>query len=228
MTPSLRPPYSALVDSWTNALLALNTNGALIADAARYIPDSFSIANVDRPHYIRRISIFNREPFFLLRADTATYPEWRWDVTKRIFVPMHKHLVTEELRARSKEAILKVSAIEKITSHTNIAREELRTGTYGEESLHYMYKEQSARFLKDPTVPVADVPLVFQWAHTHKLTVLQAARDLQLMEKIYEQKLIRSEALYQKFVTAIRAAKPEEIARLNEEFIQEYYINAFV
>lgn len=220
-----RESYFALIDSSTDVLLALSTDGSLIANATTYIPGSICMPHVDKPNYKK--SFLWRNPFFIASLPEKEYPQWTWSLMKRVFTPTPVQALTKEIQQRSALAVSKIEILEKIRTHINIVREELRSGTYLDETVQHLRKEQALAYSAAPDSSER-FPLVFQWASINHLTPQEAAEDMLLMTKISEEKLIRSEMLYQRHVANVRKATLQELPSIYEQFLRECYSNAIM
>ena len=218
--------YNALLDSNTQAVLALSTGISGIVFMAECMNDTSLASAVNYPNYTKA-RLFRKEPFFLLSLSLDKYPEWTWKWTERKFVRTLPNALTEDLRAKSRLAIAKLEAITRITHNINVARYKVRMGLGLQETVYLTKKIQAQRF-KDSGYDegtIMEYSYVLQYADYAGISLKEAADDILFKARLDDQFLANTELLRLRYFNKIRnAANSGQLPGVMEEFMRDCYM----
>ena len=134
------PSYSALVESGTRILLALNFYSAPLRYMTKTMRDTQLVLDVHYPNY--------QGSFAIAYADPTEYPQWTWDAQERLFVKTPSDLLTDAVQKRSRLAIAKVEVIGKIMQNLSARRNSVGDGITFQEMV-YLSKRQQVNSSKE-------------------------------------------------------------------------------
>jgi hypothetical protein len=113
----------------------------------------------------------------------------------------------------------------------NVARSSVDCGVSMQESVYTTKRAQAQSFRAsgyDESQP-ADFPYVLQYADYARISMKEAADRILLKAKLDEHTLAKTELLRLKYFDRVRAAKaPQDLKKVDEEFMLEYFTNAMV
>jgi hypothetical protein len=221
--------YHALLDSSTNALLALTDVAPAIVFVHESVPDTWYVAGVNHPNYLR--ARLWRNPFPIASLPAECLPEWTWRADSRTFVKTPERALTENLRSRATLASAQASAIQRIMQNLNVARSTTDSGVVFQE-LVYHEKAIEARAFKEAGYDesrLMEFPFLRQYSEIAKVSARQAADDILLKAKLDKDILLKTEAMRLTYFARVRSAKkPDEIGAILEDFAREFHHNARV
>jgi hypothetical protein len=179
------------------------------------------MVNVNYPHYQR--------DFFLAKTDPEEYPRWMWQMKDRKFVEAREGALNDEVLRRSRLAVKKINVIRRMLTSLNTARYELHSGLAFQETV-YLTKKLEANAFRDIGYDedrLLEFPYVLQYADFAGLSPRAAADAIILKAKMYDQHLLKTEALRLKHFNKLKdAASPEDAEGVYREFLQDFHLNA--
>ncbi len=221
-------PYSVLLDSGTNCVLAVSGNVSAIVFAHENIRDTWHIYSANYPNYLKK-RLFAGNPFFLAEVPADSLPKWTWSKKTRTFSPTRVDVLTDVLRAKSRLAAAQVSTIAEIMRSLSSARYKLRTGVDFQDVTYQLKREQAQKF-KDAEYNEEIsmlVPFVVQYADFAGLSLKDAADDILFKAKLDDEVLLKTEGLRLKYFDLVKkASDPEELPKIYQDFLRDYYLNA--
>lgn len=191
-------PYSVIFDVSNNSMIAIMT--------------SIPVANVMVETMLDtgfNHGIMSQEVGLLSKQDPRTYPEWSWDMQKRVFKKTHPDLVTEDMRERAVLAAKRVEGLVFAINAINNIRQRVRTGTWFQERI-YDQKEAQARLFRESGYDeklLAKIPYVTQDAEERDISIKESTDDIILHADLFNEYLLRSEKARLSLFRAIKRAK---------------------
>lgn len=208
--PGVNGPFSIVFDVSNNTIIAITPS----VSAANMIVETMLDTNYTH-------SVHSDELLKLFGEDPKTYPEYSWDLYKRVLKRTLPELVTDELRDRATFARKKIDALIYGIGATNNIRQRLRTGVWFQERV-YAIKEEQARAFKNSGYSetlLEKIPYVRQEAEDRSISLVEAAEDIILHADLFNEFLLRSEQGRLSLFRAIKKARtPEEIDAAVEKF----------
>jgi hypothetical protein len=212
-------PWSALLDSATNALLALSQYPYVIAILAKAPAlEAEEAHGVNWPHY--------RQKFALAEAPSHTYPTWAWVWRKREFAPTELGLITPVLRQRSLAAVKKCQAIWEVAYELSVVRYQLNRGVLLQETVYLTKRMEAARF-KDAGYPEDELPAfphVLYYTEWSGLSPRAAADEILFKAKLDDGILAKTELLRLKYFDLVKRAEVDELPGILFNFREETYM----
>ena len=214
-------PVSALVDTFTHALLALSAYPAVVSVLAKSQSlEAEQWHAVNWPNYQQRFPPAGMVP--------QAYPSWKWEGgDKRQFVPMRKDLVTAELQGRSQLAVVKSDALGRIVYELSMLRFPVWRGVLMQEAIFIIKKTQAEQYKQAGYPDTADIfnyPYVLQYAEVSDLHPRQAADEILFKAKLDDDVLLRTEFLRLKYFKLIcDATKMDEFEPIMRDFRHDAY-----
>lgn len=190
--------YHALLDSTTYAVIALSRDPAVITFLSEWTRDIRRAWSVNYPAYATG--------FFLIDVPTSEYPEWTWDVKKRVFSPTRKVALTPALREKAALASAKAWVISSIILNINQSRYSMGTGFHLQETV-YMTKRLEAQAFRDSGYneeSITEYPYVLHYADFAHIPLKQAADEILFKAKLDGEHLARSERLRMEYLDRVR------------------------
>jgi hypothetical protein len=229
-TPYLVKSYHALIDSTTNTVLTISSNSAAINFLKECTSDTWWAKSVNFPNYTNPKS-FLLAPFFLASVKPKNYSKWLWDEKKRLFLKTKRKSVDDNILSRSLLANSKKEAIQNIIVNINSAISNIRIGVDFQETVYLAKKNQAKAFREsgyDDNL-IMDIPYVAHYADYASITLRQATDDILFKAKLDDDILAKTELLRLKYFNRVKkAATPEELSEILEEFMRDCYVNASV
>lgn len=215
-------PWIILIEASTRAVLAASKNSAAIMFLNNCTLDSYYSYNV------ARWSPRNQLPF---EQKYDSLAHWTWNVKTRSFSSTRKDILTEALQERSRLAIQKLAAFNRIMYEINVARLKLQTGFNFQETI-YLTKKMQAQAFKDGGCDESraiEYPYVLHYADYAGISLRSAADDILLKAKLADEVLAKTELLRLTYLGRLRRAERlEDIPPILADFEREAFINAFV
>jgi hypothetical protein len=186
---------NALIDAPTATLLTLSTNPITTAFLVRAIPDSEEVLNVSVPNYPKGVPIKPQE-----------YPERVWDKWTRLFSGgnnpderVRKHVL---LTAKKTEAFAEVARI------IGLIRAQMMNAVPLQDVVYMTKRLEAERFVKDwkpgQDADPLEYPYVTQYSDLSGLSPQQAANEILLKARLYNDGLFKSEYFRLKYMELIR------------------------
>jgi hypothetical protein len=220
---AIAPPYSALLDATTSALLFLSTRIPVIVFLTKAMSEADHEYCVNYPNYLQEFPQTAIEP--------VRWPEWTWNGDTRLFEPTPKELITERLTLFAALAGKKAQALVEVIRTLTMARYPVWEGMPMQDVIYVTKKLQAQRY-KDAGYPEGanlDYSYVLQWADFAGLSMKAAADEILLKASFADDQLLKSELFRLKYYGRIRDVNTvEEVDRLVLDFRREFYKSAEV
>jgi len=195
------PPFSALIDANTSALLTLSTNIPIISFLAA-CSEAEHIPLVNYPKY--------QTHFPIAAANPDTYPQWTWNNYERTFLPTPKEVLDERLRHASLLAVKKGRVLNEIALSIQTIRQPVYCGLICQEQIYAAKKIEALRFkdhyVKGDYIDPIDYPYVMQFAELSGLPLQAAAEEILLKARLADDILLKSEYFRLKYFDQLKAA----------------------
>jgi hypothetical protein len=211
-------PISALVDTFTQAVLALSAYPSIVSVLAKSQPlEAEQIHAVNWPNYQQKFPLGSVAP--------QTYPNWKWEgANERRFVPTAKDLVTPDLQRRSQLAIKKVEVLGRISVELSMLRFPVLRGVLGQELVYAAKRAQAQHYKDHPKRDVLNYPYVLQYADLSSLTPHQAADEILFKAHLDDEVLLRTEFIRLKYFELINdATKMDDFEPIIKDFRHDAY-----
>ena len=177
----------------TNALLAVGTLSPIITALTEMIPDISYVYEV--------------QSLLPQHAESASVT-LMWEPSSRMFVPMHPHVITEDLFVKAALTRAKLDALNKMTLAINMERGKLATPvTYGQ--FVYRAKQEQAKAFRERNYDAArlqEYTYVAQYASFANISPRQAADDILFKAQLDDEVLLRTELTRLTFFDRLRRA----------------------
>jgi hypothetical protein len=222
-SPLTRAADNAIFDSTTGIILALTRSLPALHFLRNADPEATFATGMRSPHYATDYPLDGLPPI--------AYVEWQWLPRPRKLARTDSAYVTNEIRSRSALAQARLRSYTRIVHFLNVARSSVDCGVSMQESVYTTKRAQAQSFRAsgyDESQP-ADFPYVLQYADYARISMKEAADRILLKAKLDEHTLAKTELLRLKYFDRVRAAKaPQDLKKVDEEFMLEYFTNAMV
>src|SRR3989344_2263261 len=218
------PNYHALLDVGTHALLALSRYAQTIVFLTEAIPNSYQQYSVNYPTYSKEFPIASLDP--------SQYPLWVWERDAgRKCSATPEDIQTEDIRARSRLAMAKMTVIGRIMTSISYMRTDVGTGRLFQESI-YIQKRREAERLKEKgyaSETLHEFPYVVQYADYVGVSIKDAAEEILFRAKLDDQLLAKTEILRIRYFNRVKkAATSEEVHLITDDYMRDSYFNGLV
>jgi len=186
---------NALIDTSTATLLTLSSSPVTTSFLAQAIPDSEEVINVASPNYPKGVPIKPEE-----------YPERVWDRWMRLFSGGNNP--DERVRKHVLLTAKKTEALGELVRTISLMRSQMLSAIPLQEVVYTAKRLEAERFLKTwkpgQDVDVLEYPYVTQYADLSGLTPQQAANEIFLKVRLYDDRLFKSEYFRLKYMELLR------------------------
>ena len=210
--------YSALIESGSRVLLALDLFPSPLLYLSKSIRDTWFVANANYPNY--------QASFPLAFVDPAEYPGWTWDPHERLFIKTPQDLLTDVARKRSRLAVAKADYLGKMMQNLSMRRSIVGTGVAFQETVYLIKRQQAERFAEGGyrEESAHRYPFVAQYATAAHIPLKQAADDILFAARMDDEMLLGTESL--RIIYFRRIVETDDDAALPgiyDEFVREMY-----
>lgn len=195
------PPFSALIDANTSALLTLSTNIPVISFLAA-CSEAEHIPLVNYPNY--------RSHFPIAAANPDSYPQWTWNSYERTFLPTPSEMLTQRLRNASLLAVKKGRVLNEIAISIQTIRHAVFSGLVCQEQIYTAKKIEALCFkehyVEGDFIDPIEYPYITQFAELSGLSPPNAAEEILLKARLADDILLKSEYFRLKYLDQLKTA----------------------
>lgn len=195
-----------VIDTANDTLLALGTYPPTLVMLAESMLDTSYVSGIVS-NDLRTIS----------KLHPRRYPEWSFDVARRVLRATNPDNITDEMRARATFASEKLNAFARAIYTINRLRDRVDTGLTM-QPLIYAQKEAQARMLQQSGFDerrASEAPYVVQYAETSNTTLEHAANEILFHAQLDRELLEKTErarlTLFKKIKFATSAKELKDI-----------------